>query len=34
MAAQREAMQPLAFMDGVWRGPSLTVLPSGEKHQY
>ena len=32
MAAQREAMQPLAFMDGVWRGPAWTVLPSGEKY--
>lgn len=32
LAAQREAMQPLAFMDGVWRGPAWTLLPSGEKH--
>ena len=32
MAAQREAMAKLAFMDGVWRGPASTVLPSGEKH--
>ena len=30
--AQREAMQRLAFMDGVWRGPAWTILPSGEKH--
>ena len=30
--AQREAMAPLAFMDGVWRGPAWTMLPSGEKH--
>jgi hypothetical protein len=30
--AQREAMTPLAFMDGVWRGPAWTILPSGEKH--
>lgn len=29
---QREAMAPLAFMDGVWRGPAWTVLQSGEKH--
>ena len=29
--AQREAMAPLAFMDGVWRGPAWTLLPSGEK---
>ncbi|MEP6635975.1 MAG: DUF1579 domain-containing protein [Acidobacteriota bacterium] len=32
LAAQREAMMPLAFMDGVWRGPAWTALPSGEKH--
>jgi len=25
-------MAPLAFMDGVWRGPAWTILPSGEKH--
>jgi hypothetical protein len=32
IAAQREAMKRLAFMDGVWRGPAWTILPSGEKH--
>src|SRR5437764_13362936 len=32
IAAQREAMAPLAFMDGVWRGPAWAILPSGEKH--
>jgi hypothetical protein len=32
IASQREAMQRLAFMDGVWRGPAWTILPSGEKH--
>ena len=32
MAAQREAMAPLAFMDGVWRGPASTTLPSGSTH--
>ena len=32
IAAQREAMAPLAFMDGVWRGPAWSILPSGEKH--
>lgn len=32
LAAQREGMAPLAYMDGVWRGPAMTVLPSGEKH--
>ncbi|MDP9176074.1 MAG: DUF1579 domain-containing protein [Gemmatimonadota bacterium] len=32
IAAQREAMVPLAAMDGVWRGPAWTILESGEKH--
>ena len=32
MAAQREAMTAFAFMDGVWRGPAATVLPSGDTH--
>jgi hypothetical protein len=32
MAAQKAAMAPLATMDGVWRGPAWTILPSGEKH--
>jgi hypothetical protein len=32
IAAQREGMVPLAYMDGVWRGPAWTLLPSGEKH--
>jgi hypothetical protein len=32
IAAQREAMAPLAFMDGVWRGPASITLPSGGKH--
>lgn len=32
IAAQREAMIPLAFMDGVWRGPAWIIRPSGEKH--
>ena len=32
IAAQREAMIQLASMDGVWRGPAWTILPSGEKH--
>lgn len=31
-AAQREAMQPLAFMDGVWRGEAWTLDRSGTKH--
>jgi hypothetical protein len=29
--AQREAMAPLQFMDGVWRGPAWTLQPNGEK---
>jgi hypothetical protein len=32
IAAQREGMAPLAYMDGVWRGPAWTILPSGDKH--
>src|SRR5207247_6977088 len=32
MAAEREAMIRLAFMDGVWRGTAWTILPSGDKH--
>jgi hypothetical protein len=32
IAAQREAMKPLAIMDGVWRGPAWTMMPSGQKH--
>jgi hypothetical protein len=32
IAAQREAMTRLSAMDGVWRGPAWTLLPSGEKH--
>ena len=32
IAAEREAMKSLAFMDGVWRGSAWTILPSGEKH--
>jgi len=32
IAAQREAMVRLAFMDGAWRGSARTNLPSGEQH--
>ena len=32
IAAQREAMAVFAAMDGVWRGPAWTILPSSEKH--
>src|SRR5258706_12684301 len=31
IAAQREAMAPLARMDGVWRGSAWTLQPNGEK---
>jgi hypothetical protein len=34
VAAQRDAMLRLAYMDGVWRGPGWTILPSGEKHTF
>ena len=30
--AQRKAMDPLVYMDGVWRGQAWTILESGEKH--
>ncbi|MDP9203216.1 MAG: DUF1579 domain-containing protein [Gemmatimonadota bacterium] len=32
IAAQRDAMRPLAMMDGVWRGNAWANTPSGEKH--
>ena len=32
MAAQRQALLRLSYMDGVWRGTAWTMLPSGEKH--
>jgi hypothetical protein len=32
IAAERKAMGSLAYMDGVWRGPAWTILPSGQKH--
>lgn len=32
IAAQRDAMAPLKYMDGVWRGTAWTLRPSGEKH--
>lgn len=33
MAAQREAMQSLASLDGVWRGPAWTLSPTGARHE-
>lgn len=32
ISAEREAMKSFAMMDGVWRGPAWTILPSGQKH--
>jgi hypothetical protein len=32
IALQRDAMTPLDYMNGVWRGPAWSLLPSGEKH--
>lgn len=32
LAAERQAMAPLAFMDGVWRGTAWSIAPSGQKH--
>ena len=29
VAAQRQAMAPLARMDGVWRGPAWSITPAG-----
>jgi hypothetical protein len=29
LVAQREAMRPLARMDGVWRGPAWSITPNG-----
>ena len=29
LAAQRQAMTPLARMDGVWRGPAWSITPAG-----
>lgn len=32
IAAQQQAIAPLAFMDGEWRGTARTTLPDGSKH--
>ena len=32
IAAQKITLEKFARMDGVWRGPAWTILPSGEKH--
>jgi hypothetical protein len=31
--AQRDALRRLAYMDGIWRGPAWTLLPSGARHE-
>jgi hypothetical protein len=33
IAVQRDAMARFAFLDGVWRGPAVTNLPNGSKHE-
>lgn len=33
IAAQKEALAPLAIMDGVWRGPAWTMDRTGRKHE-
>ena len=32
IAAEKEGMAPLAYMDGVWRGTAWSLRPTGEKH--
>ena len=32
LTAQRDALAAFSRLDGVWRGPAWTILPSGEKH--
>src|SRR5215469_6776874 len=32
IAVQRDALKVFSPLDGVWRGPAWTILPSGEKH--
>jgi hypothetical protein len=34
IAAEHEAMVPLAYLDGVWRGPAWIMLPSGERRTF
>lgn len=33
IAAQKAALAPTAFMDGVWRGPAWSILPGGIRHE-
>lgn len=32
VAAQKEALAKLSFLDGLWRGSAWTISPSGERH--
>lgn len=32
VAAQKEAMKPLAILDGLWRGPAYSIDPTGKRH--
>lgn len=32
LASQRDAMKPLAWMDGIWRGPAWVIRPDGTRH--
>lgn len=32
LAAQKEAMKPLSYIFGTWRGPAWTIQPDGSKH--
>ena len=34
IAAQKEAMRALDFLDGEWRGPAKTLLPDGSWHTF
>lgn len=34
LLAQKEAMNRLAILDGIWRGSAWIVLPSGDKHTF
>jgi hypothetical protein len=33
VAAQRQALAPLAFLDGTWRGPATLLLPGGQRRE-
>jgi hypothetical protein len=33
LAAERQALARLSFMDGIWRGAAANILPSGQKHE-